>query len=105
VGRKTVFATGSAFRRTTAMYRNTAILAAMVLVYSAIARRVARSWLSGPILFVTAGIAITTRRSWTSEHWLHIPVVPLAALCFTTAQALGEAALLPVSSAASCSDT
>jgi sodium/hydrogen antiporter len=50
------------------MYRNTAILAAMVLVYSAIARRVARSWLSGPILFVTAGIAITTRRSWTSEH-------------------------------------
>src|SRR3954447_16653727 len=29
----------------------------------------------------------TTRRGWTSEHWLHVPVVALAALCFATAQA------------------
>ncbi|HKM63362.1 MAG TPA: cation:proton antiporter, partial [Acidisphaera sp.] len=29
------------------------------------------------------------RLGWTSEHWLHIPVVALAALCFTAAQALG----------------
>jgi hypothetical protein len=29
------------------------------------------------------------RIGWTSEHWLHIPVIALAALCFTAAQALG----------------
>jgi sodium/hydrogen antiporter len=40
------------------MYQNAAILAAAVLVYSAIAGRVARSWLSGPILFVAAGVAV-----------------------------------------------
>jgi len=38
------------------MYRNAALLAAAVLVYSAIAGRVARSWLGGPIPFVAAGI-------------------------------------------------
>src|SRR4051794_41945358 len=41
------------------MYQNAAILAAVVLVYSAIAGRVARSWLSGPIVFVAAGLAIS----------------------------------------------
>jgi NhaP-type Na+/H+ or K+/H+ antiporter len=40
------------------MYRNAAILAAVVLVYSVVAGRVARSWLSGPILFTVAGIAL-----------------------------------------------
>ncbi len=40
------------------MYQNAAILAAVVLAYSAIAGRVARSWLSGPILFVAAGLAV-----------------------------------------------
>ena len=34
-------------------------------------------------------LRLTTRRGWTSEHWLHVPVVALAALCFATAQALG----------------
>ena len=34
-------------------------------------------------------LRIATRHHWTSEHWLHIPVVALAALCFATAQALG----------------
>ncbi len=29
------------------------------------------------------------RFGWTSEHWLHIPIVALAVLCFTAAQALG----------------
>lgn len=38
------------------MYENTAILAAIVLIYSAFAGRVARSWLSGPILFTAAGL-------------------------------------------------
>jgi NhaP-type Na+/H+ or K+/H+ antiporter len=34
-------------------------------------------------------LRVASRRGWTSEHWLHIPVVALAALCFATAQALG----------------
>ena len=34
-------------------------------------------------------LRLTSRRGWTSEHWLHIPVVALAALCFAMAQALG----------------
>ena len=38
------------------MYQNAAIIAAVVLLYSVIAGRVARSWLSGPILFTCAGM-------------------------------------------------
>ena len=34
-------------------------------------------------------LRLTSRRGWTSQHWRHIPVVALAALCFATAQALG----------------
>src|SRR5271166_3841125 len=37
------------------MYEDAAILAAVVLLYSAAAGRVGRSWLSGPILFTAAG--------------------------------------------------
>jgi sodium/hydrogen antiporter len=47
--------------------------------------------LTGVILTAVA-VAIfrgASRLGWTSEHWLHIPVVALAALCFTAAQALG----------------
>jgi sodium/hydrogen antiporter len=40
------------------MYRNAAILAAVVLVYSAVTGRVGRSWLSGPILFVATGLVV-----------------------------------------------
>jgi NhaP-type Na+/H+ or K+/H+ antiporter len=40
------------------MYQNAAILAAVVLIYSTVAGRVARSWLSGPILFVAAGLIV-----------------------------------------------
>jgi sodium/hydrogen antiporter len=40
------------------MYQNVAILAAVVLIYSAVAGRVARSWLSGPILFTGAGLIL-----------------------------------------------
>jgi hypothetical protein len=39
------------------MYENAAILAAVVLIYSAAAGRVGRSWLSGPILFTKADSA------------------------------------------------
>ena len=47
--------------------------------------------LAGVVLTALA-VAILRRASrlgWTSEHWAHIPVVALAALCFTAAQALG----------------
>ncbi len=40
------------------MYQNAAILAAVVLLYAAVAGRVGRSWLSGPILFVLAGLVL-----------------------------------------------
>ena len=40
------------------MYENLAILAAVVLIYSAAAGRVGRSWLSGPILFTVAGLLL-----------------------------------------------
>lgn len=36
-----------------------------------------------------AVLRLASRLGWTSEHWLHVPVVALAALCFTAAQALG----------------
>ncbi len=38
------------------MYQNAAILAALLLIYSAVAGRVERSWLSGPIVFIAAGL-------------------------------------------------
>jgi NhaP-type Na+/H+ or K+/H+ antiporter len=40
------------------MYQNAAILAAFLLIYSAIAGRVERSWLSGPIVFTAAGLVL-----------------------------------------------
>jgi sodium/hydrogen antiporter len=40
------------------MYQNAAIVAAAVLLYSSIAGRVARSWVSGPILFSIAGLVL-----------------------------------------------
>ena len=38
------------------MYQNAAVLAAMLLIYSAIAGRVERSWISGPIVFTGVGL-------------------------------------------------
>ena len=40
------------------MYEDAAILAAVVLLYSAVAGRIGRSWLSGPILFTAAGLIV-----------------------------------------------
>ena len=40
------------------MYQNAAILAAFLLIYSTVAGRVERSWLSGPIVFTAAGLLL-----------------------------------------------
>jgi sodium/hydrogen antiporter len=40
------------------MYQNAAILAVFLLIYSAIAGRIERSWLSGPIVFTVAGLLL-----------------------------------------------
>jgi len=40
------------------MYPNAAVLAAFVLIYSAIAGRVERSWISGPIVFTGIGLLL-----------------------------------------------
>jgi hypothetical protein len=40
------------------MYENAAMLAAFLLVYSAIAGRVERSWISGPIVFTGVGFIL-----------------------------------------------
>jgi sodium/hydrogen antiporter len=47
--------------------------------------------LTGVVLTALAVVILRlgARLGWTSEHWLHIPIVALAALCFTAAQALG----------------
>jgi len=39
------------------MYENLAVLAIFAFVYSAVAGRIERSWLSGPILFIAFGVA------------------------------------------------
>jgi sodium/hydrogen antiporter len=46
---------------------------------------------TGAVLTSVAVLVLrrAARLGWTSEHWLHIPIVALAALCFTAAQALG----------------
>ena len=47
--------------------------------------------LAGVVLaaLVVPMLRLATLRNWLSEHWLHVPVVALAALCFALAQALG----------------
>ena len=40
------------------MYQNAAVLAAFLLIYSAIAGRVERSWISGPIVFTVVGLIL-----------------------------------------------
>jgi NhaP-type Na+/H+ or K+/H+ antiporter len=34
-------------------------------------------------------LRVAARRQWMSVHWLHVPVVALAGLCFASTQALG----------------
>jgi NhaP-type Na+/H+ or K+/H+ antiporter len=40
------------------MYQNATLLALFLLVYSAVAGRIERSWISGPIVFTGAGLLL-----------------------------------------------
>jgi len=40
------------------MYQNAAILATLLVIYSAVSARVERSWLGGPMLFAGAGLIL-----------------------------------------------
>ena len=73
------------------MYQNAAIIAAIVLIYSAVAGRVARSWLSGPILFTLAGLVFgplglnLLRLEITADDLKAIAEASLAMVLFTDA--------------------
>src|SRR5207249_4045786 len=42
-----------------------------------------------PATIAVSLLQLATARDWIGVHWLHVPVVALAALCFASAQALG----------------
>jgi NhaP-type Na+/H+ or K+/H+ antiporter len=73
------------------MYQNAAILAAVVLAYSAVAGRVGRSWLSGPILFTAAGLILgpgglgLLRLGLTATDLRAVAELALAMVLFTDA--------------------
>ena len=73
------------------MYENAAILAAVVLIYSAAAGRVERSWLSGPILFTVFGLVLgpagfgVLQLQLTSENLRTLAELALSMVLFTDA--------------------
>ena len=60
-------------------------------VFTVIVEEIGIGLLAGIILAAIAVqmLRLAAVRDWLSEHWLHVPVVALAALCFASAQALG----------------
>lgn len=73
------------------MYQNVAILAAFLLIYSAVAGRVERSWLSGPIVFTAAGLLLGpfglgfVRLNLSTEGLRTLAELTLAMVLFTDA--------------------
>ena len=73
------------------MYQNAAILAAFLLIYSAVAGRVERSWLSGPIVFIAAGLLLgpyglgVVRLNLGAEGLRTLAELTLAMVLFTDA--------------------
>ena len=71
--------------------QNVATLAAIVLIYSVVAGRVARSWLSGPMLFTGAGIILgplgfdVLRLDMTATDLRAVAEAALAMVLFTDA--------------------
>jgi sodium/hydrogen antiporter len=71
------------------MYQNAAILAAFLLIYSAVAGRIERSWISGPIVFVAVGFILGPdalfRLNITGEGLRVLAELTLAMVLFTDA--------------------
>jgi NhaP-type Na+/H+ or K+/H+ antiporter len=73
------------------MYQNAAILAAFLLIYSAVAGRIERSWISGPIVFVAVGFILgpdalgVFRLNITGEGLRVLTELTLAMVLFTDA--------------------
>jgi sodium/hydrogen antiporter len=73
------------------MYQNYAIFAAFLLIYSAVAGRVERSWLSGPIVFIAAGLLLgpyglgVVRLNLGAEGLRTLAELTLAMVLFTDA--------------------
>jgi len=73
------------------MYQNGAILAAFLLIYSAVAGRIERSWISGPIVFVSVGFILgpdplgVFRLNITGEGLRVLVELTLAMVLFTDA--------------------
>ena len=73
------------------MYQNAAILAAFLLIYSAVAGRIERSWLSGPIVFIAGGLLLgpyglgVVRLNLGAEGLRTLAELTLAMVLFTDA--------------------
>ena len=73
------------------MYQNAAVLAAFLLIYSAVAGRVERSWISGPIVFTAVGFILgpdalgVLRLNITGEGLRVLAELTLAMVLFTDA--------------------
>jgi sodium/hydrogen antiporter len=73
------------------MYQNAAMLAAFLLIYSAVAGRIERSWISGPIVFVAVGFILgpdglgVFRLNITGEGLRLLAELTLAMVLFTDA--------------------
>ncbi|HEV2097867.1 MAG TPA: cation:proton antiporter [Stellaceae bacterium] len=73
------------------MYQNAAILAAFLLIYSAVAGRVERSWLSGPMVFTAIGLLLgpyglgVVRLNLGAEGLRTLAELTLAMVLFTDA--------------------
>jgi hypothetical protein len=46
------------------MYQNAAMLATFLLIYSTVAGRIERSWISGPIVFTRGWLYPSVKFSW-----------------------------------------
>ena len=74
-------------------------------IFSIVVEEIGIALVVGLVLTSVAVVALryASRLGWTGKSWRHIPVVALAGLCFTAAQALGGSGSLPVSRAVCCS--
>jgi sodium/hydrogen antiporter len=73
------------------MYQNAALLTVFLIIYSAVAGRVERSWISGPIVFTVVGLLLgpdglgVLRISISGEGLRLLAELTLAMVLFTDA--------------------